>query len=65
MAERSNVVSFERFRSAREQARLPLFDDTLRTLEPPRSLTDREVSHRERMLRHLQEHRDQALGTGH
>ena len=63
MAERSKVVSFERFRKARERARLPLFDDTP-TLEPPRSLTDREVTHRERMLKHLQEHRDQAQG-GH
>ena len=65
MGEKSNVVSFERFRKARERARLPLFDDTLRTLEPPRSLSDREVSHRERMLKYLQEHRDQALGTRH
>ena len=65
MAERSKVVSFERFRKARERARLPLFDDTLPTLEPPRSLTEREVTHRERMLKHLREHRDQALGTGH
>lgn len=64
MAERSNVVSFERFRKARERARLPLFDDTLPTLEPPRSLTEREVKHRERMLKHLAEDRDQALGTG-
>ena len=63
MAERSNVVNFERFRKAREQARLPLFDDTLRSLEPPRSLTEREVSHRERMLKHLGEDRDQALGN--
>lgn len=65
MAKRSNVVSFERFRKVRERARLPLFDDTLRALEPSRSLSDREVSHRERMLRHMQEHRDQALGAGH
>ena len=42
-----------------------LFDDTLPTLEPPRSLTAREVTHRERMLKHLREDRDQALGTGH
>jgi len=62
MAERSNVVNFERFRKARERARLPLFDDTLRGLEPPRLLSEREVNHRERMLRHLQEHRDQAQG---
>jgi hypothetical protein len=65
MAERSKVVSFERFRKARERARLPLFDDTLRTIEPARSLTEREVNHRERMLRHLLEDRDQALGTRH
>jgi len=65
MAKRSNVVSFERFRKARERARLPLFDDTLRTLEPSRSLSDREVSHRERMLKHMRERRNQALGTGH
>ena len=62
MAERSKVVSFERFRKARERARLPLFDDTLATPEPLRSLTEREVTHRERMLRHLAEHRDQAQG---
>ncbi|HKW00962.1 MAG TPA: hypothetical protein VJN96_14140 [Vicinamibacterales bacterium] len=65
MAERSKVVSFERFRKARERARLPLFDDTLSALEPPRSLTEREVAHRERMLNHLREGRDQALGIGH
>ena len=65
MAERSKVVSFERFRKARERARLPLFDDTLPALEAPRPLTEREVNHRERMLKYLQEHQDQALGTGH
>ena len=65
MAERSKVVNFERFRQARERARLPLFDDTLHTLEPPRTLSEREVHHRERMLRHLKEHKDQALGTRH
>jgi hypothetical protein len=64
MAKRSNVVDFERFRRSREQARLPLFDDALRALEPPRSLTEREVTHRERMLKHLQEDGDRALGAG-
>jgi hypothetical protein len=64
MAERSKVVSIERFRKARERARLPLFDDTLPTLEPPRPLSEREVVHRERMLRHLREHQDQAQGLG-
>jgi hypothetical protein len=62
MTERSNVVSFERFRKARERERLPLFDDTLPTLEPAHSLTEREVTHRERMLKHLAEDRDQAQG---
>jgi hypothetical protein len=65
MAERSKVVSIEQFRKSRERSRLPLFDETLSALEPPRSLSEREVTHRERMLRHLQEHRDQALGSGH
>jgi len=59
MAERSKVVDFQRFREAREQARLPLFDDappavqSLVAIPSPRALTAEEVAHRERMLRHL------------
>lgn len=63
MAERSKIVDFQRFREARESARLPLFDETppvvqsLVAVPPPRPLTPDEVAHRERMLRHLRESR--------
>jgi len=59
MAERSNVVDFQRFREARERARLPLFDDappvvqSLVAVPSRRPLTSEEVAHRERMLKHL------------
>ncbi len=62
VAKKSDVVDFEQFRRTREKGRLPLFDDTLRSLEPPRSLTERELHHRERMLKFLKD--NQALGTG-
>jgi hypothetical protein len=63
MAERSKIVDFQRFRKAREQARLPLFDDappavqSLVAIPAARPLTPEEVAHRERMLRHLRESR--------
>jgi len=57
MAERSNIVDFERFRAARERVRLPLFDEApppaLRLEPQSRPLSLREVAHRERMLKHL------------
>jgi hypothetical protein len=57
MARDSKVVDFQRFRASqqRDAKRLPLFDG-LEPLQPPpaaRDLTDREVTHRERMLTHL------------
>jgi hypothetical protein len=60
MADQSRVVDFQRFREARERARLPLFDDApapagpLVAKAPVRTLTTGEVAHRGRMLRHLQ-----------
>ena len=61
MAERSKIVDFQRFREGRERARLPLFDDatgvvqSLVAIPAPRPLTQEEVLHRERMLKHLRE----------
>ncbi|MFI5177375.1 MAG: hypothetical protein ACHQO8_02365 [Vicinamibacterales bacterium] len=62
MAGRSKVVDFQQFRAERGRQRLPLLEQpepALRELEPPRSLSDREVAHRERMLSHFK-----ALGGG-
>lgn len=59
MARNANVVDFEQFRASRRRdtKRLPLFDGLEPVQASPepvaRNLSDREVTHRERMLRHL------------
>jgi hypothetical protein len=61
MAERGrdNVVDFGRYRAAREQARLPLFDEdrpepSRLALVDRRELSAQQIAHRGRMLRHLE-----------
>ena len=54
----NNVVDLLRYRNARRSNPLPLFDTPSNrplqvTIEPFRVLSDREVSHRARMLSHL------------
>jgi hypothetical protein len=52
----TKVVDLARFRDARERRRRPLLELSEARPEPMpsrRSLSDREVDHRERMLRHL------------
>lgn len=56
--ENSKVVDIRTFLEARERERLPLFDGAdsrpIAAPGPPgRALSERELAHRQRMLRHL------------
>jgi hypothetical protein len=56
----SKVVDIRQFLEARERERLPLFDGDDRPALPSgprdRVLSERELEHRQRMLRHLAAH---------
>lgn len=54
---KNNVLDFQKFRAARERARLPLLDAADERKVVPigeaRPLTARQIEHREQMLRYL------------
>jgi hypothetical protein len=58
-SDRDHTLCFECFRAERERRRAWLLAEvpaasTVRGLEPRRTLTDRDLDHRRRMLQHLQ-----------